>query len=507
MVTFTLSPASVVSDPHYTITILFGDGKQEERISQTQINHLYVTPGTFTYSILVRSLEPSATIPEVKLSATPTSVKPDDLVNFKAELSHNYPNLKYRFEFADGLPTNWQDSPVTTHRYRPPGTYRAYVDIGLGNSRSVKRVGGSLRRSIEVTSRRPDTIGVQLTANRLTVRANEEVTYQAQAVPARPNLRYHFDFGDGSRATAGQAGSRAKHVYSVPGTYSARVEVRSGQQSVSSKPLSIKVGPERPASIEVNLLVVPRSVPEGFPVYFKVTAKPANSKTRYRFNFGDGPQPSAWKASREETHVYLKAGTYPTFVEITGKPAEGIISGNTEEVTVMPGFAGPTKEPTPSNERPTPLTGTSTPLTGRPTPTTGGATPTTETPTPTTTPGDSPTLGIVLTLSPTPDATASPSATASHTPPTNSDSSDNWWKYVLVGALILFGGYQGWKYFFVPSPTLVPHVDPGVAAVGTEGGPLGINFQMELDPNVTDGEFKVDTTEGSLIKSERKSNG
>jgi hypothetical protein len=78
---------------------------------------------------------------------------------------------------------------------------------------------------------------------------------------------------------------------------------------------------------------------------------------------------------------------------------------------------------------------------------------------------------------------------------------------VLVGALILFGGYQGWKYFFVPSPTLVPHVDPGVAAVGTEGGPLGINFQMELDPNVTDGEFKVDTTEGSLIKSERKSNG
>jgi hypothetical protein len=78
---------------------------------------------------------------------------------------------------------------------------------------------------------------------------------------------------------------------------------------------------------------------------------------------------------------------------------------------------------------------------------------------------------------------------------------------VLVGALILFGGYQGWKYFFAPTPTLEPHVDPGNAALGTEGGPLGINFQMELDPNVTDGEFKVDTTEGSLIKSERKSNG
>ena len=78
---------------------------------------------------------------------------------------------------------------------------------------------------------------------------------------------------------------------------------------------------------------------------------------------------------------------------------------------------------------------------------------------------------------------------------------------MLVAALILLGGYQGWKYFFAPTPTLEPHIDPGDAALGTEGGPLGINFQMELDPNVTDGEFKVDTNEGSLIKSERKSDG
>jgi len=78
---------------------------------------------------------------------------------------------------------------------------------------------------------------------------------------------------------------------------------------------------------------------------------------------------------------------------------------------------------------------------------------------------------------------------------------------VLVAALILFGGYQGWKYFFALTPTLEPHVDPGVAALGTEGGPLAINFQMELDPDVTDGQFTVDTTEGSLIKSERKSDG
>jgi hypothetical protein len=77
----------------------------------------------------------------------------------------------------------------------------------------------------------------------------------------------------------------------------------------------------------------------------------------------------------------------------------------------------------------------------------------------------------------------------------------------LLAALILFGGYQGWKYFYAPRPTLVPNIDPGVSALGSEGGPLAINFQMELDPNVNDGNFTVDTKQGTFIKSERKSDG
>ena len=81
---------------------------------------------------------------------------------------------------------------------------------------------------------------------------------------------------------------------------------------------------------------------------------------------------------------------------------------------------------------------------------------------------------------------------------------DNWWKYLLL-ALILLVGYQGWKYFYAPRPTLVPNVDPGESQLGREGGPLAINFQMELNPNVNDGQVTVNTDGGSLIKSERKS--
>ena len=75
----------------------------------------------------------------------------------------------------------------------------------------------------------------------------------------------------------------------------------------------------------------------------------------------------------------------------------------------------------------------------------------------------------------------------------------------MLAALILFAGYQGWKYFYAPRPTLVPNVDPGSSQLDSKGGPLAINFQMELNPNVTDGQVAVNTDGGSLIKSERKS--
>jgi hypothetical protein len=104
-------------------------------------------------------------------------------------------------------------------------------------------------------------------------------------------------------------------------------------------------------------------------------------------------------------------------------------------------------------------------------------------------------------LSPTPSSFATPTPTPGSSA---GDPFDNWWKYLLL-ALIPLVAYQGWKYFYAPRPTLVPNVDPGESQLGREGGPLAINFQMELNPNVNDGQVMVNTDGGSLIKSERKS--
>jgi hypothetical protein len=213
-----------------------------------------------------------------------------------------------------------------------------------------------------------------------------------------------------------------------------------------------------------------------------------NSKKRYRFNFGDGSPPSGWKQAAEETHIYALAGNYPAFVEVRGLPSQSIAASGKKEITVSPVI-----DPTPTPDGPTPSPVEPTQTMSTPTP---GAT----TPTPLIISNSSPSPGVVLASSSSLSEIASPTPTADH------DPFANWWKYLLV-ALILYAGYRGWKYFFAPGVTLEPQIDPGVAGLGTEGGPLSINFQMELDPDVTDGKFSVDTAEGRLIKSERKIDG
>ena len=508
LVTFTLTPASVVSDSRYTVTIYFGD-RQHEQVWQPEVDHLYSTPGTFTYSILVKSVPPKAplAVPTVELSATPTSVETGALVNFKANPSHAYPNLKYRFVFADGAPTDWQDDPATNHRYRQSGTYRPYVDIGSGNPGSIKQLDGSLRRKIIVSSPRPGPIAVELTADRFTIPARTEVNFLARTDSLDPSVRYRFVFGDGSGPAPWQPSPRAKHFYPSAGSYPAYVEVsvlNPSAQQARSRTLSIEVAPApRPPADSIDLFVSPRSIPEGFPVYFRAISDSRKPNARYRFNFGDGSPPGSWQATPETVHVYVLAGTYRTFVEVS-RANDPIAASGMKQITVTH-FIGPTGSatPTPTPSAPPSPAGTATPSNSPvPSPSPNASV------TPFASPNTSPTIPPTTSTSPSPTVSPSVSPSPSPAPPPDSGPWDDWWKYLpLVAALVLFGGYQGWKYFYAPRPTLETRPDPGAAAVGTEGGPLGINFQMELDPNVTDGQFSVDTTEGSLIKSERKSDG
>jgi hypothetical protein len=155
-VTFTLAPTRVVADSRYRTTLFFGDGKRQV-VRQAKVTHAYLQSGTYTYSVLVESEQqppptptPLPPVPNVKLSASPTSVEINRPVSFSAQLSRRYQNLKYRFVFGDGTDTGWQDEAKATHSYRAANTFKAYVDIGVVSNGSVRQAGGSARESINV---------------------------------------------------------------------------------------------------------------------------------------------------------------------------------------------------------------------------------------------------------------------------------------------------------------------------------------------------------------------
>src|ERR1041384_1124468 len=162
-VTFTLSPASVIKDPCYQVTLFFGD-KDDRQIMRRQIMqqpqtvHIYQAGGNYTYSILVkpvagcRATPTPFPIPDVRLILTPSSVDVNQPVRFVAELSSPARNFSYRFVFDDGSKTEWQTEPKATHAYSIPKTYQPYVDIGLSMKGVIRQLGGSKRQTITVAA-------------------------------------------------------------------------------------------------------------------------------------------------------------------------------------------------------------------------------------------------------------------------------------------------------------------------------------------------------------------
>lgn len=406
---FTLSPASLVNNPKINVSVDFGDGTIV-RATQPFVTHRYRRTGhykVYASVVLPERLEQGddpKVVPSVTLNARPAQVIAGNPVSFNAQLTSNYPGIKYRFNFGDGSQTDWQEAPQTSHAYAAGGTYLAYVDLGLGNRGGIKQVGGSIRQPIVVTDG-PSVIdgrgSVQLTANPTPVQIGKPVTFSGRVTSGPMNVTYRFVFGDGSSPTGWQTESQTSYIYRAAGEYPARVET----------------------ALWNNGRLVP------------------------------------------------------------------IATSNTRTISVTPQFvpaASPTPTPTPDGSgspTPTPPDGTASPT---PTPP-GGPTPS---PSATGSPGT--VIGPIL---PDPDQPLDPLP-------------DNWWVYLLILLLLLFVGYQLYRSLFVPRASFHPNLDMGSAevdATATTKG-LSITSQVLMRPNLSEGQYVVQTDEGNIVRSVRREN-
>jgi PKD repeat protein len=490
-VTFTLSPAKLVNDSCYQVTLFFGDGAQQVA-RQAQIVHIYQASGNYVYSILVQPTgkctptptpTPLPDVPGVRLIVTPSSVNVNQSVTFVAELSRPSREFSYRFVFDDGSAAVWQRDPKATHAYAAAKTYQPYVEIGVPAGRAVRPVGGSKRQAVEVHASQPQLIiKVKLLVEPRATETRKPVKFTAQATASRPiGFRYRFDFGDGT-PRKWQTAAGATHRYEAPGNYDARVDVEplvpAAAQGATSDSISIAIA--KPLEPTVDLNVVPASVPPGVPVFFSAVARGADSQPRYRFNFGDNRM-SAWSSQPTQTHTYDSPREYRASVEMTTSRGSTVVSPE-KLITIVPGFATPTPTVNPSPSSTPSASPTASPSAS-----------------PTVSPSASPTVSP--SALPTASITASPAGSVTRPIVGPSWLPNDWWPYLVLLLLLLLGGYKAVKYFLVPRPTFVPHVDAGKTKMASG---LTLDYQVDVDPNV-DGAFKIDAAGGNLIKAKRTS--
>jgi hypothetical protein len=419
-VTFSVTPAAIVTNPKYQVTLYFGD-RDQQVLRTSVIGHFYPAAGTYTYSIVVKPshepLDPTVDDPpRVSLVVSPSSVEERHQVKFSALLSRNSPNLQYRFDYGDGTPSGWQSSAQAAHAYENAGRYFPFVDISDGK----RQLGGSQKQSVTVT--KPGSLTVYLTANPRSARLRQRVTFNARVSRFNSNTKYWFDFGDGSQPFGWQASPQTTYTYSQPGSYPAYVQVAQliggASLTATSNPVSVNV--QRPTPTPS-----PRPSPQPSP-----RPTPNASPT-------PSPTPDASPAPTANTSPTPFGGTSPT---PDGSPSPG-----------------PTTSPNPSDS---PIGGNTTP-------------------------------------SPTADPSASNSGLKG--PAGLFGGANDWWKYSLILALILFLVYQATALLFAAQPVFTPFSDAGVAGIADAKGALPIDFQMVLNPNVTAGDYQVKTDAPSLI--------
>jgi hypothetical protein len=74
--------------------------------------------------------------------------------------------------------------------------------------------------------------------------------------------------------------------------------------------------------------------------------------------------------------------------------------------------------------------------------------------------------------------------------------------------LLLFVGYQIYRSLFVPRASFHPNRDMGTSEVDATSATKGLSItsQVLLRPNVSEGQYVVDTDDGNIVRSVRREN-
>ncbi len=205
----------------------FGDGESSEQLKPT---HVYKEPGEYQVNLTVADrLHPgNLAAASVKVTATPPQLTANAVASAKEGLIPLAVNFSgqagvtgspfeplYIWDFGDGE-TSFEQHP--SHVYHRVGKFTVRLEI-----RDRLHPGNKAQTSLEVETKLPK---LRVTASVLPTSGGAPLIVQGRAWAEKEgssgsNLKYRWDFGDGTRAE----GTEPKHTFERPGTYTVTLTV------------------------------------------------------------------------------------------------------------------------------------------------------------------------------------------------------------------------------------------------------------------------------------------
>ena len=158
-----------------------------------------------------------------------------------------------------------------------------------------------------------------LTVNQNDLYVSEVVTVTlnpVERIKAAPQLLFTVDFGDGEKRPVPAQSAQVQHQYRTAGMYiisasvAIRREIRATFDALPTVGNTVGVTVRKTA-----FSATPAVAAVGEPITFATSARPGDSRIRYRFTFADNTD-SGWIPDVQTSHAYGSPGAYTTSMEV-----------------------------------------------------------------------------------------------------------------------------------------------------------------------------------------------
>ena len=334
------------SDPgindQLNVTWNFGDGTPDQTGGNlTEVFHTYTRNGIYKLTLVVEDNEGALATATVEVNVRnlppvitefPTSltvVEGEALAVFATAKDSDDGELTYVWSFG------YQDNggkPVTetkldvgsvSHAYPDNGNYLLTLTVFDAQGDSDQKV-----VNVVVTNTNPefDTLPLGVTAQE-----GEDIQFTAKATDVSGDvnqLRYIWDFGDGSKQQTGIGLSEVIHTYIGSGNFNVSCVVRDKDGGEVKETVQVTI-----FNIDPEIIQPPanQTADEGQEVEFDAVASDLSELT-YVWDFGDGSEQEVGIDITSVTHVYVNDGRYQLI--LTVRDADGASVTRTATVNI-----------------------------------------------------------------------------------------------------------------------------------------------------------------------------